>query len=174
MTTQGAFVLYQNFSKALGYTPYSTDFFTPVTVSESFSGTSDAKAGIPLTAPDAITLYRYKGDDTYQVKCGDTPPKTGFYDMEKLKTRDGYGVFFGGNYGLLEISQATDKRPVLLVIKDSYANALLPFLALHYHLLVIDPRYNPPPITDVWKNANAILVLCGEGTLSNNFFENIL
>ena len=174
MTTEGAFALYRNLEKTLDYTPYGMEKFTPTIVSEQFLGTSDARVGLPLTRKDTVTLYRYEGDLDYTVKKDNLPQTlTGFYDMEKLKSRDGYGVFLSGNHGLLEITKGEDDaRPTLLVIKDSYANALLPFLALHYRLIVADPRYHAPPLGNLLTHADRVLVLCGEGTLSTGFLEN--
>ena len=34
----------------------------------------------------------------------------------------------------------------MLLIKDSFANLLLPFLALHYDIEMIDPRYADPSL----------------------------
>ena len=173
MTTEGAYTLYRHLGKALDYTPYGMEKFTPTIVSKEFLGTSDARVGFPFTKKDSITLYRYQGDLDYTVKKdGVTQALTGFYDLEKLKERDGYGVFLGGNHGLIEITKGeSDTRPTLLVIKDSYANALLPFLALHYRLIVADPRYGAPPLSRLLTNADGALVLCGEGTLSTGFLE---
>lgn len=175
MTTAGAYALYAMLGEALDYKPYGAEDFTPVTVSNHFWGTSDAAAGIPQIAPDEITLYRYAGDEAAVVgRAGEILPLVGFYDMKKLTTRDGYGVFLGGNHALLEISQGSeDTRPTLLVIKDSYANALLPFLARHYRLLVIDPRYGAPAASTLIARADRVLVLCGESTLSGNFLSAI-
>lgn len=171
MTTAGAFALYTFLGDALHYTPYGSEKFIPATASDAFLGTSDAKAGLPLTRPDTITLYRYEGDLDYSIKKDGAPfALTAFYDMDKLQTRDGYGIFFGGNHALLEIDQGeSDTRPALLVIKDSYANALLPFLALHYRLIVADPRYGAPSVEALADRADRILILCGEETLSGSF-----
>ena len=175
MTTDGAFVLYTHLGKSLDYKPYDMHQFSRTTVSDSFLGTGDAKAGVPWIRPDSITLYRYENDLNYTVSKNGLPfPLTGLYDMEKLRTRDGYGVFLSGNHALLEITRGVDDtRPVLLVIKDSYANTLLPFLAMHYRLLVVDPRYGSPDITTLLTRADRMLVLCGEGTLSVNFLSGI-
>ena len=173
MTMTGAFALYNYLSHALDYTPYGMDAFTPIAVSAHFFGTSDAKAGVPFTKPDTITLYRYEGDLDYTVsKESLSLNLEGFYDTQKLSTRDGYGVFLGGNHSLLEINKGGyDERPVLLVIKDSYANALLPLLAQHYRLIVADPRYGCPAVSTLLTGADRVLVLCGEGTLSSGFLE---
>ena len=48
----------------------------------------------------------------------------------------------GGNHGLLKIETTADTDKHLLLIKDSYANALIPFLIPYYRTItVVDPRY---------------------------------
>ncbi|MBQ8357318.1 MAG: hypothetical protein IJX39_05855 [Clostridia bacterium] len=167
-STAGAYAAYCALGEHLGYTPYSKESFTIETVSESFSGTSDAAAGIPFIAPDHIELYRYEGDADFTVRKGKNPaPFTGFYDFERLATRDQYSVFLGGNCGVLEITEASD-RPTLLVIKDSFANALLPFLARHFNIVAVDPRYTDEDIEAYAENADRVLVLCNMQTITES------
>lgn len=65
-----------------------------------------------------------------------------FYDPSKLDEKDKYAVFFGGNYGKIDIRTTADSTARLLVFKDSYANCLVPFLAPYYReIVMIDPRY---------------------------------
>ncbi|MBE6690324.1 MAG: hypothetical protein E7590_03455 [Ruminococcaceae bacterium] len=169
-TTEGAYLAYCELGEVLGYTPHPATDFTPEVVSEHFYGTSHAAAGLPFLTPDHITLYRYEGDDTFTVKIGENrAPFTGFYDFERLQTYDGYGVFFGGNYGYMTVSGA-EPRPSLTVIKDSFANALLPFLARHYDLTVIDPRYSTEPPERYCHDGSQLLLLCGLQTLCESSF----
>lgn len=167
-STEGAYRAYCDLGAVMGFTPYGEDAFTRVTVSESFLGTSDAAAGLPFITPDRITLYRYVGDTAFTVKRdGKFAPFTGFYDTERLQTRDQYAVFFGGNCGVLEITDE-EELPSLLVIKDSFANALLPFLSRHYTVTAIDPRYCNDHIEAYASTADQILILCNMQTLTES------
>ncbi len=160
-TTAGAYAAYRVLSPTLAYTPYPQESFDVQTVSQRFLGTAHSTAGLPFITPDCISLYRYESDTAFSILLdGKQAPFGGFYDFEKLATKDGYGIFFGGNYGRLDILTA-DARPTLLVIKDSFANALLPFLALHYNILAVDPRYTTEPLSAFVRQADRILVLCG-------------
>jgi hypothetical protein len=70
-----------------------------------------------------------------------TPETSALYDLSKLQTKDKYSAFLGGNQPLCVLRNPEGKGK-LLVIRDSYSDALAPFLALHFeevHLL--DPRY---------------------------------
>lgn len=167
-TQEGAFAAYQALSAHLGYAPYEREDFRLETVSDRFFGTTDAAAGIPLIRPDKITLWRYSGDTVFRLtKEGRPADFEGLYDLSKLETRDGYGVFLGGNDGLLTIDEGeNDTRPTLLVIKDSFANALLPFLARHFRITAVDPRYTKSNVEALLKSADKALVLLGMQTLS--------
>jgi hypothetical protein len=166
-TAEGAFAAYVALGKALGYAPYPESAFEKQTVGDRFFGTADACVTLPFTTPDRITLWRYEGDESFLVTCEGTPPVQGFYRIEKLSTRDGYGVFFGGNVADCRIDKGEgDTRPLLLVFKDSYANALLPFLARHFRLHVIDPRYGTFHSDSLIKEADRLLVLAGMLSLS--------
>ena len=165
MTTEGAFAAYEALAAQWGFPPYGRGSFRVEIVSKRFFGTSHAAAGIPLLQADEITLYRYAGDEDMTLLLdGKLAPFGGFYDFDKLRTRDGYGVFFGGNYGVLELTDHTE-RETLLVIKDSFANSLLPFLARHFNIIAVDPRYTSAPFSSFADRADRILVLCGMQTL---------
>ena len=167
-STAGAYHAYCRLGTEMGFIPYGEDAFTRETVSTSFLGTSDAAAGLPFVTPDHIALYRYEGDTSFDVqKDGKSAPFTGFYDTERLFARDQYAVFFGGNCGVLEIKSKED-RPSLLVIKDSFANSLLPFLSRHYNVTAIDPRYCNEHIEVYAKNADRMLILCNMQTLTES------
>lgn len=52
-----------------------------------------------------------------------------------------YGVFMDGDHQYAEINTNIKNGKVALVIKDSYANAVIPFLTMHYEkIMVVDPR----------------------------------
>lgn len=46
-------------------------------------------------------------------------------------------MFFGGNQALLEISGGRKNGKTLLMIKDSFANCMIPFLAEDYEKVVV-------------------------------------
>ena len=94
-----------------------------------------------MTKPDSIELWRYENDESVTLTIYDTSTTLkGFYDFSRLDTADKYAVFLGGNYAHATISSSANK-PSLLLYKDSFANAVIPFLALHFNIDLIDPRY---------------------------------
>lgn len=173
LTTKGAYRVYVALSGMLGYTPHEESDFQARTVSDHFLGTLDARAGIPHLTPDSIELWRFEGDTAYTVKRdGKTAPLDAFYDQAKLRTRDGYAVLFGGNCGVLEVSLGEgDTRPTLLVVRDSYASAVIPFLARHFQIIAVDPRYaSGSALREELQAADAALFLFGAQTLTETPF----
>lgn len=137
-TTHGAYVAYEQLAEVLGYEAYPTDFFTVEQVSDGFCGTSKRTSGFYGVKNDVIELYRYDGDGDYTVTADGE--KISLYDFDALDSTDKYAVFLGGNHGRVDITRGTD-RPRLLLIRDSFADSIAPFLALHYDLTMIDLRY---------------------------------
>ncbi len=167
-TAQGAYRAYCRLGAALGYTPLPSTCFWQQTVSQSFWGSSASAAGIPGINPDTVTLWRTDADTSFRVlRDGKPTDFSDFYDLKKLGTGDEYAVFLGGNCGVLEIDRGEgDQRPVLLVLRDSFASALLPFLSQHYRILAIDTRYCPAP-QKYLERADLALCLFGLQTLSD-------
>ncbi len=167
-TTAGAYEAYRVLSGNLGFEPYAPTDFSRETVSEAFWGTTDAAAGLLDTPPDKIDLWRYEGDDALQlIKDGIPAEFAGLYDRQKLETRDGYAVFLGGNSGITEIDLGVkDTRQTLLLIKDSFANSVIPLLARHYRIIAIDPRYTKADLAPYFAKADAALLLMGMQTLT--------
>lgn len=171
-TTAGAYLAYVHLGKTLGYTPHPRDTFQSEVVCDRFLGTSAARAGLPFIAPDHIVLWHYEGEDAFRVtRDGRSATFEGLYDREKIDAGDPYAVFLGGNCGVLEINKGdADTRPCLLVIRDSFASPVLPFLAQHYRIVAIDPRYAAPALSALATRADAALVLCGAQTLGGEPF----
>ena len=72
----------------------------------------------------------------------DNTDHDGCYDTAKLAQKDMYEVFFGGNWPTLTVRGGAENGRRLLVLKDSYANAFLPFAAADYEEIVaVDLRY---------------------------------
>lgn len=142
-TTHGAFIAYEAAAKAMGIQPYAKEDFTIESVSKDFYGTYDAKANDFTIQPDSIELYQPNFDINYTVEFEDgTRALDGLYAWEFLEKRDQYAMFLNGNHGKAVIHSSVNNGRKLLVVKDSYAHALIPFLANHFEEIhMIDLRY---------------------------------
>lgn len=140
-TPLGAYYIYEMLGKTMCYTPLSLSDFDAEVATESFVGTSASAVLARNVTPDRIVRYRYRGDDALTVTDMTTGEvERGLYRDKFLNEKDKYASFLGGNFAHLRITGGDD-RPRLLMVKDSYANCLVPFLARHYDIDLIDLRY---------------------------------
>lgn len=172
-TSAGAYRAYELLAERMGLSPYREALFDIQCISKDFYGSTHSKALLQDTPPDEIYLYRYSGDEKVNVfDPNDQSVKStlrSFYDLSVIneKQKDKYKVFLSGNTDLLHIRNDGTERPKLLLIKDSFANSLIPFLALHYDIDVIDLRYYKSSVSDYIdeNNFDAVLLLYGIDTL---------
>lgn len=155
-TTHGAFIGYRAYCGQTGAAGTLTRQPQLTTVSEDFYGTLFSKVGKPGIRPDSIEIYSPsgtasqdgKGTDsttgTITVRYEDTGEETDtLYNYEWLDKRDKYSMFLNNLHSLVIIenpSSATDRE--LAVVKDSYANSMIPYLTADYRrIYVYDTRY---------------------------------
>lgn len=135
-TTLGAWYAYEQYTKAVGGDLQRAQGKKKFRcISKDFYGTTYAKINYARQA-DKIEIY--EPADTLRVvyNMGEKKTKT-LYDFSFLKTADQYSVFTGGNQAVLEITGGIKNGKTLLLIKDSFANSILPFLAEDYEKLVV-------------------------------------
>ena len=138
---EGAFVGYTEMAKAMGFTPVEREQYEFEKVSDSFYGTLYSKAIYWWQQPDDFYLPRYKGENTLTQQTGENV-RDDLYWTEYLEEKDKYSTFLGGNHSVDVIRNSAVKEGKLLLIKDSYANCMIPFLAQHFaEIHVVDLRY---------------------------------
>ena len=171
LTAYGAYLAYCEYISSLGLSPISEAELTHTTLSESFLGSYHSRLSLGSgVTPDTLTLLRYEGDESYTLTIHDTGEvRSTFYNLSYLEKKDKYSVFLGGNHGRLTVCGGKD-RPRLLIFKDSYANAMIPYLSLHFDLDVIDLRYYSGDIRSLTEDGgyDRILILYGINTLSGD------
>ena len=160
-TTLGAYYAYVEIMDSMNIEPLDITYFTRETVSESFYGTAWSTAGMKWVKPDAIEFFRYEGDGGYTMEIYDTETViSGFYDESYLEKKDKYSSFIAGNNAHVRITKdGASDRQTLLLIKDSFAHSVAPFLAAHFDLEIIDLRYYKQPTIDLIESANVSSVL---------------
>ena len=140
-TSLGAYYAFMQASGTLEVTPAQS--YSIYTLSDSFEGTLASESGYHRSQ-DTINIYVPTEDTVqYYVYHPDTGENTtSVYVSSCLDEKDQYTVFFGGNYGMLQIYTTADTGRTLLVFKDSYANSFVPFLLPYYdEIIMIDARY---------------------------------
>ena len=173
-TTQGAFYVFQDAAETLGIEGDVSDDFVSYTVSDSFNGVLAASSGVGLDEMEQIDIYAPTGgDDDVVVNYVDEGRKTtSLYDSSKLETRDKYGVFLGGNTSVVDIRTVSTSQKRLLVVKDSFADCFIPFLAPYYReIVVVDPRYYSGTMQDImdsYRITDALILYSGNTFFTDN------
>ncbi len=147
-TTKGAYLAYKTLMTEWGrqdeIIPEST--FTLEMV-EGFYGTTWSRAGLKFVGPDTLEIWHFDGEDAYTVTDWMTDKNAfiagesfeGLYNRAYLDQKDKYSVFLDGTHGILTVKKNTEEpRQTLLVLKDSFFNSTVPFLAQHYDLVVVN------------------------------------
>ena len=172
-TSLGAYYGYTGLASALGYTPVPLTDYTPTVRSTEFYGTVFSSSGVRWVKPDTITTY--VPDDgitvvshTYDNSGNPVEEQRALYVESFLSVKDKYSMFLGGNQSLGVVTNTNNPDgPKLLIIRDSYADSLVPFLTAHYsEIHLIDPRYYHLSVKD-YVEQNGIdqaLVLSGVPT----------
>ncbi|MCR5474062.1 MAG: hypothetical protein K6F28_02540 [Lachnospiraceae bacterium] len=136
-TTEGAGCAYREIASAMGFEPGDIGRYKKHEVHD-FYGTFYAKyKGLGI-----------KGDtiEYYDVPIKELALKDrtlyNLMDEEKLGTYDKYGAFMYGNDGEYTVDTGRGDGRRLIILKDSYANCLIPYLVMNYDKIrVMDLRY---------------------------------
>ena len=160
-TTHGAYTAYQVMAEQLSL-PGKDTVYQKKLVTDSFSGTLTASSGFRTSETDQIYVYLPEAEQNVTVTyVEEGKRKASFYEAENLDVKDQYTIFFNGNYPQIRIENpgaASDKN--LLIVKDSYANCFVPFLAGDYkEILMVDPRYYEGDLNTLIDSENATDVL---------------
>ena len=174
-TTEGAYRAYCLMMEELGQSSVPRDDFTVEQITD-FYGTSYSKSGLWLTEPDTLELWTDSDiqavTTVYDANRADPVTREGMFFREYLEDADKYPVFLSGNHARVHIETNADSGKRLLVIKDSYAHALAPFLAEEYSTIdLIDLRYFKQQTISSWLEENPadeILLVYGLSSLAED------
>lgn len=172
-TTLGAYYAYEEYCRQKGLTPVALDSLSGQEVGD-FWGTYYSKTKISGLEPDTITWYDVPVEEflfhadpknnklsqeggSFTEELGLPMYSAGtLYQQSKFDTRDKYAAFLWGNSGLsivrsdhnLDHKEGETSR--LLLIKDSYANSMVPYLTYNYdEIYVVDLRAIPKNLSQL-------------------------
>ncbi len=136
---EGVYLAYTRAAEILGFTPVQREQLT-LTHSEGFYGTCYTRAALWGMVSDALDMW--DSGVKVQVSLDGGEYTDSLYFREHLESGDQYPVFLDGNHGLTRIvNTEAENAPNLLILKDSFANSLLPLLVPHYHeITMVDLR----------------------------------
>ncbi len=179
-TTLGAFYTFVDAAPSLGIEEDVSSKYVSYPVSTNFNGTLAAKSGVKMGVEEQIDIYVPQNTDNDLIvnRVEEREKMATMYHADKLKTRDQYAVFFGGNSSVIDIKTVSQDQRRLLVIKDSYANCFVPFLAPYFReIVMVDPRYysgNVEEILETYNISDVLFLYSGNTFLQDNNLSGVL
>lgn len=143
-TTGAAYLAYKEAHKIMDLD--SNIKYKKLSVHRNFRGTLASKSGFTNGRNDELQIYWPREHQDYHdsiYNFVDAKKTTNtFYAFDNLKKKDAYTIFGGWNHPFYTISTPTKSTRKLLLVKDSYANCMIPFLTQDFRkIVVVDPRY---------------------------------
>lgn len=140
-TSLGAYYGYLAWAESRGETPYAYRTNAMTVVSEDFLGTLHSKTNLDR-AGDIIRYFEGTEKRPVTVTYDFNRVTDTFYERSYLDTKNQYGFFLDDNHAFIQIDTSYRNGKTLFVIKDSYANSMVPLLTPHYErIYVVDLRY---------------------------------
>jgi hypothetical protein len=142
-TGLGAYYAYTAFAQAARLKPLPLSAFSKGEIG-NFLGTLYYRTMSPALKAKGDTVEYYKIPHRTEVSVFSVGSRTGSPGMlyvDWAKGANAYGVFLGGDFPLMRVRSDVNNGRRIVVIKDSYGNAFVPYLAAHYQeVFVIDYR----------------------------------
>ena len=153
-TSLGAYYAYASLIKRLGGAPVPLSSFDIEHASNDFKGTLYSKTLYDGIEPDTIDFYHYTDGVQVTGVTVETGSEVKEYDSlyfrDYLDQKDKYSAFLGNNQPVVTIRTDAQNANRLLIVKDSYAHSITPFLTQHYsEITLLDPRYFNVPYTEL-------------------------
>ena len=172
-TGYGAYAAYTTYCEAKEIVPLPLDRFEITEVSTDFKGTVYSKLNDAKIKADTITIFENTENRLTVYYEDKKETADSLYNFEYLEKKDKYSMFLNNIHPFIEITNETaDSDKELAVIKDSYANCMVPFLVNHYRkVYVFDTRYyrgGPSKFINENRQITDVLLLYNMNTLDND------
>lgn len=178
-TSLGAYYVFIASAEQLGITD-SVSEYAAYPITTTYNGILSSKSGYCLDVREQIDIYVPKGkDNDVVVNYVDEQRKTtSLYDSSRLEGSDQYEVFLGGDTSVIDIRTASESSRRLLIVKDSFANCFIPFLAPHFReIVVVDPHYYSGTLQELlgtYRISDVLFLYSGNGFFQDNSLSGVL
>ncbi|NCB52302.1 MAG: hypothetical protein EOM54_10525 [Clostridia bacterium] len=153
-TSLGAYYGYTAIADAMSLPVNALSRYSVENVSSDFFGTMWSSSGFSWVGPDSMDIFVSPPEDISITNYPEGEPVAGtLYDYDFLDKKDKYSFFLGGNTPLQKIKTGIEDAPSLLIVRDSYADSLVPFLLDDFsEIHLIDLRYYRAGLNDYITN----------------------
>ncbi len=158
-TQRGAYLGYEAIMEAVGETPVPLKDLNHKKL-KGFLGYLYNQANVPEYSKYADDIEYFEGEENYRVKAQGPDENKNIVEYGAFiycppsdqNAPPLYSTFMGGDHALSEVTTNVKNGKTALIIKDSYANAVIPLLCNNYEkLVIIDPRSYFGTIEDLTK-----------------------
>ena len=177
-TTRGAYVAYTAVMESwgMGDDVLPESYFTVREIPD-FYGTTHSRAGLFFIPSDTMEIWEAPDDSRYTVlevngENTKTVIESGFISEKYLSEKDKYGAFLDGTHSMLfivdkEAAARGEDRPLLLLARDSFANSMVPFLARHFDICMVNLTGGMTNLTELCETygCERVLVVCNRENL---------
>ena len=110
-----------------------------------------SKSGAFWTSPDSIYRITPENQDLeVTVTYDDGTVSDSLYSEKRLSEKDQYTYYVDGNHAEVKISTNANTGRKAVIVKDSYAHIMIPYLATQYDEIdMIDLRYYHSPVSEL-------------------------
>ncbi len=163
-TSLGAYYGYEVLAEAMALDTSKAPEMKSYVVNNDFTGSLSEKSGYEKGSKESVSVYvpKKQSDGVKTVvsyENSETKTAT-LYDTLQLEKSDKYSLFLGGDHGIVDIKTTADTTDRLLILKDSYANCLVPFLTSYYReIVMIDPAQYDGNLQEVMQNTKFTSIL---------------
>lgn len=172
-TSYGAYLGYLAFCQKKGIVPSPLEAFEEEIVTRDFRGTVYSKVNDYTQKGEPISVFRHPEDRLTVFYKDVNEISHSLYNLDYIEKKDKYSLFLNNLHPLIEITNETaDSDRELMLIKDSYANSMVPFLVRHFKTIyVFDTRYyrfGPSGFLEEHQGITDILILYNMSTLDTD------
>ena len=176
-TTLGAYTAYTAVMDSFGMGEHTlpADAFRIRSV-PGFYGTTYSRSGMLFIPPDTLEIWEAAdgSDSRYTVtdEDGKTVIPAGFINEAYLTEKDKYAAFLDGTHSVLfitdrETAARGQSRPRLLLARDSFANSMVPFLARHFDICMVNLSGGKTNLSELAAlyGCDRVLIVCNRENL---------
>lgn len=141
-TSLGAYYAYRELVSSMGMEPTAIEEYQRLVLNEPFYGSLYSKAPVFRQESDSVELFLNPGGEYTVSRPMEGTVGDSMLDLDYAGRKDKYAVFFGGNDPLTVIESNCGTGEKVLILKDSYANCLVPLLTDQFQEIhMMDLRY---------------------------------
>ena len=133
-TTFAAYKTYLAWREKKGEQPYYWDENKQVLITKHFRGEYGIHEQLEMK-DDALYIFRETYRNPIVVELDGERNLEGFYRPEFMSGEHGYDYFLGNDFTIAKIETGRAREKSLVLLGDSYARCMIPFLAPHYQTI---------------------------------------